>query len=217
MAFTEQILMEIANGIFKGGYNMSDNFLYKEYELCFNQLQFYDNRQINLIKYLITITSSVATALFALYKFLEEPTQEFYLCQTFLTAIIFIVSVLIYLSMLQNRLYFVFVARQLNAIRKFFLENETSDFKDNQLYTSTDFPAIKHSSVHSLLFIGATILSSLFAGASIYSFLLYIQYGSLWWIGILGFIVLFGIEFGGGVAYLTSSGKKSADDAIHNN
>jgi hypothetical protein len=49
-----------------------NEFLHKEYELCFEQLRFYDERQSNLLKFLFTLTSAVATAQFALYKALQQ-------------------------------------------------------------------------------------------------------------------------------------------------
>ena len=60
---------------------MGDNFLIKEYEICFEQLRYYDNRQSHLLQYLFTLSSAVATAQFAVYKFLKAPTQGFFGCQ----------------------------------------------------------------------------------------------------------------------------------------
>ncbi len=52
-------------------------------------------------------------------------------------------QVLLYLAMLQNRLYFVFVARQPNAIRGYLIKVAAEWFEKNQMYTSTNFPALK--------------------------------------------------------------------------
>jgi len=88
--------------------NMGNEFLHKEYELNYEQLRFYDSRQESIFLYLFTLTSSVAAAQFAIYKFFSGATQEFYKCHLFLSVVVFIATVLLYLSMLQNRLYFVF-------------------------------------------------------------------------------------------------------------
>ena len=45
---------------------MAHEYLLKEYELCFEQLRFYDQRQESLLKYAITLTSAIATAQFAI-------------------------------------------------------------------------------------------------------------------------------------------------------
>ena len=194
---------------------MENNFLLKEYELCFEQLRYYDNRQSNLLQYLFTLSSAVATAQFAVYKFLKAPTQGFYICQAFLGSIVFIATLLLFLSMLQNRLYFVYIARQLNAIREYFLKIESPDFHKNQLYTSTDFPALKASSVHTFQLFGAALISGLFFGITFYGF--QNTDGNKASIGcslIVSIIVAIS-ELLGGAIYLKVTGEKTADVAIH--
>lgn len=144
---------------------MSNDFLYKEYELNYEQLRFYDSRQESIFQYLFTLASSAAAAQFAIYQFTKTATQGFYLCSVFLAGMVFIASLLLYAGMLQNRLYFVFTARQLNAIRGYLLKNDAPEFKDNQLYTSTNFPALKLSSVHTFQLVGAALISSAFGCA----------------------------------------------------
>jgi len=194
---------------------MSYEFLRKEYELCFEQLRFYDTRHFDLLKYLVTLTSSVTVAQFAIYKFMGSPTQGFFACQTFLSCIVFVASVLIYLAMLQNRLYFVFIARQLNAIRKFSLETESPNFKNNQLYTSTDFPAIKPASVHTFQLLGVILISSLFAATSAYSVFPAFAKSPCLWFSIMVCAMVAGVEIVSGYKYLASSGIKQADEVIH--
>ena len=80
----------------------SNVFLHKEYELCFGQLRFYDERQTNLLKYLFTLTSTIAAAQFALYKIFNSPTKEFFLCLLFLSFVVTIGAFLIFLSMLRS-------------------------------------------------------------------------------------------------------------------
>ena len=152
--------MEQSSGHFK---DTSNVFLHKEYELCFEQLRFYDERQTNLLKYQVTLTSAVATAQYALLKLFNSLTHEFFLSLVFLSVIVLTGSLLIFLSMLQNRLYFVFMARQINAIRGFLTKHEAPMFTENQLYTKTDFSAIKPFSVHTYKLVGAAFITSLFA------------------------------------------------------
>jgi hypothetical protein len=194
---------------------MNHDFLMKEYELCFEQLRFYDSRHSDILKFLFTLTSAVATAQFAIYKFFKTPTKGFFMCQTFLSSIVFIASALLFLSMLQNRLYFVYITRQINAIRKFFLETEAHEFKDNQLYTSTDFPAFKPFSVHIFQLLGAALISSLFAGVSAYSVYPALDRPPCWWFAATVFLLVALVEVIVGITYLALLGQKTADEAIH--
>jgi len=194
---------------------MKNEFLHKEYELNYEQLRFYDSRQSSIFRYLFTLTSSVATAQFALYKFFQTPTQSYFRCHLFLSSIVFIATLLLFLAMLQNRLYFVFTARQLNAIRGYLLEKEASEFQNNQLYTSVDFPAIKLSSVHTLQLVGASFISSMFAASAMYAFMPALkETPSLGW-SIFTFMIIVAAEIGFGYKYLDEQGKRTSDKAIH--
>jgi len=194
---------------------MSNEYLMKEYELCFEQLRYYDDRNTNMLKYLFSLTSAVATAQFAVYKFLQGPSQGFFVCQVFLSSVVFVATLLLYLALLQNRLYFVYIARQLNAIRGYLMENEAPNFRNNQLYTSVDFPALKPGSVHTFQLLGAALLSSLFAGISAYSLYPSLGQAPCFATAFTTFILVLLAEIMGGVAYLAGAGKKSADQAIH--
>ena len=192
------------------------DFLIKGYELCFEQLRFYDNRQENLLKYLFTLTTSVATAQFAIYKLIHTTDSRFFIFQSFLSVIVFIASTLLFLSMLQNRLYFVFVAKQINAIRDFFLSTDSADFKNNQLYTSTSFSALKVFSVHTFQMLGAAMLCGLYAGSFSYGLASLSQsydYKNIYSVTV--FIIVSFLFTVGGSIYLFINGRKKADEAIH--
>ncbi|MDD2468758.1 MAG: hypothetical protein PHI97_32695 [Desulfobulbus sp.] len=192
-----------------------NDYLHKEYELCFAQLRYYDDRNASTLQYLFTLTSGVATAQFAVYKFLGGPSVGFFGCQTFLSCVVFVATLLLYLIMLQNRLYFVSMARQLNSIRGYLMATEASEFRGNQLYTSTDFPALKPSSVHTFQLLGAALLSSLFAGSSAYSFNPAMGYEASVGTSLLTFVAVLAAEVVGGMKYLTSSKGRTADEVIH--
>ncbi|MCK5509759.1 MAG: hypothetical protein KAI50_14690 [Desulfobacterales bacterium] len=197
---------------------MADNnqFLIKEYELCFEQLRFYDTRSGNLLKFLFTLTTSVATAQFAIYKLNQTIDERFYILQTFLSTIVLIASILLFLSMLQNRLYFVYIARQINAIRGFLLKVDSSEFKSNQLYTSTNFPALKPFSVHTFHLLGSAMLCGLYAGSLAYginSISNNPDNKQVWALCVfIATSILLSII---GAVYLSKTGSKEADEAIH--
>jgi hypothetical protein len=48
------------------------------------------------------------------------------------------------------------------------MEVAADGFTNNQMYTSTNFPALKPASVHSIQLLCAVLISSLFAGAAAY-------------------------------------------------
>jgi len=194
---------------------MSNEYLVKEYELCFEQLRFYDTRHSAILQYLFSLTAAVATAQFAVYKFLAGPTKGFFACQAFLSGVVFIATLVLFLAMLQNRLYFVLIARQLNAIRGYLMKTEAPDFHSNQLYTTTDIPAVKPSSVHTFQLLGAAFISSMFAGVSAYA--IGPSLGTSPCLGtatIVATVVAIG-EIGGGILYLTERGSETADKAVH--
>lgn len=194
---------------------MTDSsFIQLEYQACYEQLRYYDTRQEAILKYLFTLTSSVATIQFAALNFFGTPTTEFYAAQSFMSLVVFISSVLLYMMMIQNRLYFVYIAKQINAIRNYWISTQSTGFEDNQLYTSTSFSALKLFSVHTMQLLGAVFISSLFAGATAYG----VSHTLEWPFGLksfaLAFFVACIVEIILGIAYLSSKGDKTADDAI---
>lgn len=194
---------------------MADEYLMKEYELCFEQLRFYDERHGNILRYMFGLTSAVATAQFAVYKFTQGPTSGFYACQAFLSVVVFIATLLLYLSMLQNRLYFVYMAKQLNAIRGFLMETSAGSFKNNQLYSATDFPALKPSSVHTFQLLGAALVSSLFAGLSAFAISTAAAGEPCPASGIIVSLLVAAAEIAGGIRYLGDAKSKTSDSKIH--
>lgn len=196
--------------------NIKNTFLLKEYELCFEQLRFYDNRGSTLLKYLFTLTTSVATAQFAIYKLTKSFDANYFGCLSFLSLIVFISSLLLFMAMVQNRLYFVQIARQINSIRGFFANINPDDGFNNQLYTSTDFEAFKMKSVHTFQIIGAAILCGLYAGSFVFAILkdsALLMSITVWAIITTCLVIL--ICSISAFLYLSIAGKKEADDAIH--
>ena len=193
---------------------MSQEFLLKEYECCYEQLRFYDTRSSGLLKYLFSLTSAVAAAQFAVYKLTESMSQGFFSCHAFLSMVVFVATALLYGAMLQNRLYFVYTAKQLNAIRRYLL-TQTPNFKDNQLYTSTHFPAFKPRSVHTFQLIGAAFISSLFAASFVYSIPAAVGGKTRVGAGVVAFVVVLAGEILSAALYLGSIKSKTADEVIH--
>jgi hypothetical protein len=194
---------------------MAHEYLQKEYELCFQQLRFYDERHESILTYTFNLTAAAATAVFAIYKLLNGATPVFFKFAATLSGLVFIATLLLFMALLQNRLYFVYVARQLNAIRAYLMEVEAKGFKNNQMYTSFDFPALKPFSVHTFTLMGAALISSLFAGGCAYAIGPALGHARCLAIGVATVLVVLVAEATGGIRYLLISGKKPADQAIH--
>ncbi len=194
---------------------MPSEFLLKEYDLCFEQLRFYDTRQEELLKHMFTLTSAAAAAQFAVLQFLGKTSAVFFSAQGFFCLVVFITTLLMYLMMLQNRLYFVFVTRQLNAVRKHLLETDAPEFCDNRMWLTSDFPAFKWGSIHSFQMAGAVIISSLFAAAFAFGCLRAVSCGCAYVIASIVLVVVAITEAIGGVLHLKRMGSRSADEATH--
>lgn len=195
---------------------MKHEFLYKEYEQCFIQLRYYDDRQLSLLRNLFALTIVAVGAQFAVYKTAGISGETFYLCASLLGTVLLAAAVLAHIALVQNRLYFVFVARQINAIRKFLLTEESTNFRENQLYTATNFPAAKIFSLHSYTLFCSSLLAAMFAASLAYglSNLIYGKTSAV--IVDLAFFLSLGALLLGGFFYLRHSGAKPADVHIMN-
>jgi len=194
---------------------MGHDYLLKEYELCFEQLRFYDERHESILKYIVSLASAAATAQFAIYQYLHGANIAFFWSLALLSGLVFFSTVLLAMAMLQNRLYFVYVARQINAIRGYLIRVAAGGFRDNQMYTSTDFPALKPFSVHTFQLLGAALISSVFGGVMAYALRPAMGYKPCIAAGVAVSFLIFAGEVGGGARYLATQGRKKADEAVH--
>jgi hypothetical protein len=194
---------------------MANEYLMKEYELCFEQLRFYDERHEKVLTYTFNLTAAAATAQFAIFNLLHGATVGFFEFAAILSGLIFIATVLLFMAQLQNRLYFVYVARQLNAIRGYLMSVDAASFRNNQMYTSFDFPALRPFSVHTFTLIGSALISSLFAGGCAYAIGPAVGHAGCLAVGVETGLVILVAESACGIGYLLRAGSKSADKVIH--
>ena len=110
----------------------------------------------------------------------------------------------------------VFIARQLNAIRCYFVKIDAEDDFQNQLYTSTDFPAFKTKSVHTFQLLGAAVLCGLYAGTFTFAVLRTSVFVAsiAGWTLVVGILVTFGAA-SSAFWYLATKGAQNADRAVH--
>ena len=188
------------------------DYLMKEYQLCFEQLRYYDTRHTATLKYLISLASAVATALFALYKYFGAPNPVYYNLQSLLAVLVWVGSLLLYLSMVENRVYYIRIARQINMIREFFLKSDAAEYRPrNQLWRSPKMAMFRFGSLHTHQLMGGALISSVFFGLFVCSILSSNGLGRPVTAGIIGASLCFGCVFAGSAVYLSIESKKSVN------
>lgn len=193
---------------------VDNNFLFQEYTESYKQLRFYDERNISLVKFSISISSIVATLLLGLYKLFKDDSMVFWAALLSISILVFLCLTIVLFILTQNRLYFVFMAKQLNALRKHLLAS-SPEFTNNQLYTTTSFSAYKRYSAHLMIIYGISLVSSAYFSLAIFSASKYTSYETpLLCIVIAGIIVSI-IQIISCALYLKINGSKSSDEAIH--
>lgn len=180
------------------------NFVMKDFELCFAQLKFYDDREISALRYLFLISSGVASLVATVYGVIESTTPELFGFISFLSLAVFITTLVLYMSALQNRVYFARTASYLNKIRKHFTDN--TPLADS-FYVGKR-PILNWTSVHTYVIMSAALFSSLYFGLFYFtSYLARDQAASLKMAIIVASIVAV-VEIAGGAVYLYLKDRK---------
>lgn len=141
-----------------------DDFLKLEYQGCLDLLKYYDERHLSLVKVTTAVSSSVISLIFGFYTLSPSAHPYFWHFSAVLTGIAAVGLLTIFAAMVQNRLYFIYPTRQVNAIRHSALSRPTMDFSNNQMYLATDINPFKPLSLHTLMnFLVALQVGALFA------------------------------------------------------
>jgi hypothetical protein len=148
-----------------------DEFLKLEYEQCLGLIKYYDERHQSLVKFCAGLSSAVPSLLLAIFQLGSEVTPYFWKFTTLISGVTAIGLLAIYTVLIQTRLYFIYPARQVNAIRRTVLSTHTG-FTDNQMYLDTSFNALKWTSSHTLL--------NAFVALQIGSFISLVLYSVCW-------------------------------------
>lgn len=145
-----------------------DNFDKVEYEQCLALMKYYDDRHLSLLKFATGISSAVPSVIFAFHK-IGGASSGYWNFVTFLSLITALSLLILYIAMVQNRLYFIYPARQVNSIRKSQFQVENIPLFQNQMYTDVNFSAFKWASSHSLMNIFVSFQISIFFGLAYFS------------------------------------------------
>ena len=149
-------------------YKMNE-FLKLEYEQCMGLVKYYDERHHSLMKFAAGLSSSVPTLLLGIYGLGTNITPIFWNVVAFICLATMIGLLSILAAITQTRLYFVYPARQINAIRRESLQTVAKDFTDNQMYLDTSFNAFKWNSSQTIQQAIVAIQVGLFGGLAAFS------------------------------------------------
>ncbi len=146
-----------------------DKFEEIEYKECLASLKYYDDRYLSILKFATGISSAVPPVIFALYNLDIETDLEYWNFVTFLSLITALGLSALFVAMIQNRLYFIYPARQVNSIRKSQFLGKNPPIFQNQMYTDVDINAFKWMSSQTLMHVFVSFQISFFLGMAHFS------------------------------------------------
>jgi hypothetical protein len=138
-------------------------------------MRHYDNVKLSLAKFGFSFYSAIVTVSFVLerYFYIEKSIKSVHLFLAGLLCLAYLIGIMLIYILLQNRLYFVKVARQTNSIRKACVSQLNFDFK-NFLPTETSKPhPLNLKSTHILLIFLFILINSILVGFALAFVLLY--------------------------------------------
>lgn len=146
-----------------------NEFLKVEYEQCMDLVKYYDERHHSLMKFSAGLSSGVPTILLGIYGLGVNVAPAFWDVAAFICLVTMVGLLSILAAITQTRLYFIYPARQINAIRRESLRTEAKDFTDNQMYLDTAFNAFKWNSSQTIQQAIVALQVGLFAGLSLFA------------------------------------------------
>lgn len=193
-----------------------DEFSKIEYQTCIELLRYYDQRQVSALQFSAGLSSAVATALLALLQGAQTITVPFLQLVALVSGVTALGLAALLAMMVQTRLYFVYPARQANAIRKAELARLGSGFTENRMYLDTEFPAFKLLSAQSAMLALVCLQVGVYAGVFFFSARSQVALSAsgICQAGFLGAAVAI-IAFGIAARYLLTRGVLVADAAVH--
>lgn len=193
-----------------------NDFLRIEYEKCLELIKYYDERHQSVVKFAAGLSSGVPSLLLATFQLDTDATHYFWQFCALISAITTIGLLAIYTVLVQLRLYFVYPVRQVNALRKYFLEHHAEGFSDNQMYLDSSCKAFKWASSQTLLNGFVALQIGIFSGLTVYAiYTTKLISESRLTVSILVAMVTFLCCFGAAAYYLFSKGKFHPDKSIH--
>ena len=193
-----------------------NDFLRIEYESCLSLLKYYDDRQLSLVKFTTGASSSIVALMFGFHTFRTGAQPYFWHFVTALSGVATLGLLAVFAAMVQNRLYFIYPARQVNAIRRAMLAQVTTEFSDNQMYLTTDVRAFKFLSLNT--FMNLLVAMQIGGFLALGCFAIFVDAANAarsvlqaFGIAVVASAALFGLS----AAYLNNRGQYHPDRAVH--
>lgn len=193
------------------GPRILDPFLVLEYPQTIELLKHYDNRHTDLVKFAAGLSAAVPSVVFAFHELSPAPMGSVWVFAGFLGSVTGLSLLALLAALVQNRLYFVFPARQANAIRSALFVGLATP--TNHMYKSTAFSAFKSSSSQIIQLLFVALQAGLFFGIATYAFTGHdnTSIGVAIFVGVAVTLVAFAVA----ALYLSGKGGKTADEAVH--
>ncbi len=192
-----------------------NEFLRVEYEQCLALIKFYDERYTSLVKFAAGLSSAVPSVIFGLGNIGNSSSDIPWLGIAFLSMMTALGLLAIFSAMVQNRLYFVYPARQVNAIRASMLETVKDTFTTNRMYLDSDFKPFKWRSSHTALGAFVCLQFGMFVGLGAYSASISLGADSPIVQSIFIGIPACVLAFATAARYLVTRSNVSADKGVH--
>ena len=193
-----------------------NEFLKTEYEQCLSLIKYYDERHHALVKYASGLSGAIPSLLLAIYQLGDNTNQYFWQFTLIISFLSALGLLSIFTVLIQTRLYFIYPVRQVNSIRRYSLKELNDSEFNNQMYLNTSFNAFKWSSSHTLLNLFIAMQVGVFAGLSVYSYMVSKSIGECIISTSLGSGLLMTlILFGSSALYLFRNSKYHPDKSIH--
>lgn len=172
-------------------------FLLKDFDQCFSSMRHYDNMELSLAKFAFSFYSAIATISFALSQYFRETP----LVEVFLGGLLFLtfsIAFMITVMLVRYRVSFVYVSRQVNSIRKTFLEMirpNTITF-DNFCLARVDKPKMYYTrSAHFMLIFLLLLVNSITLASVGFFILRYFSSPSLYFCIAMPFLFFISLSF----------------------
>ena len=188
-----------------------EDFLKMEFPQSVNLVMFYDTRQNELVKFASGLAAAVPTAILA-FRGTSGTSAKTTLGFTAVVAMVGVISLVsIFAALVQNRVYFVFSAREANALRARMIEALTGLDKTekNLMYQRHDFPMFVPLSSHTLQLAFVALQAGSLVG--IVAFALGCPIGG----ASVTAIVFSAVAVLVAARYLSAKGQQTADNAVH--
>ncbi|HET8922147.1 MAG TPA: hypothetical protein VFN26_04030 [Candidatus Acidoferrum sp.] len=190
------------------------NFLDRDFNQCFQQMQYYDGQIVDICKFAFTGYATIVGAALTLYKYGTDKGSDFRSPAVSLLVIGLLFGLCLLALMVRNRVYFVVVTRYVNEHRQHFLAQKPLGFENkSRMFTNpTQPPYFDWRSSQAILLYALALLNAALLGVGLY--LVYINVTRQWTILTVASALFLIAQLAGIIGYLLAREGKSASEAV---